>query len=492
MPKIGQGTFGCVYRPSLECKEPKPAAFYKNKVSKATDYENAKNEINEQAKIDKIDKSYTYHLPPPVLCSLKKEIIKDCKIQSKPDTLLILEDGGLNLSDFIKKVINSSNFTIKEKKKMIYDFWVDSYALIQFLSDLSKNNTFHNDLKPHNVLFNPLTNKLNIIDFGQMKNHVHKIYFAKWHFSYPPESIFYKVKSKDYDSITKMSDEQFKKLFLNKYLYLPYISSSNNEFIKKYSVFLRYASKENYLLPGSQYKYNYHFNTNQDFLDNFSQNFTRNTNHTQLKKKYKNTMDIYGLGFALIHVLINSYSYLDSDIFIAKIYKLLYLMVHPNCFERIEIDELLPKYKETIELLKNSSHNKSSSTPTSSIKSLIVSKEDLLKYDVSPPKEIKKNKCKSDEEKNPDTNRCRKKCKDGQFRNPATQRCNNVKKNKTVKQVKSAVPKKCKDDEETNPATNRCRKKCKDGQYRNVSTQRCRKTTTKTKTKTINDYFFPK
>jgi hypothetical protein len=122
MPKIGQGTFGCVYKPSLECKEPKPAAFYKNKVSKATDYENAKNEINEQAKIDKIDKSYTYHLPPPVLCSLKKEIIKDCKIQSKPDTLLILEDGGLNLSDFIKKVINSSNFTIKEKKKMIYDF----------------------------------------------------------------------------------------------------------------------------------------------------------------------------------------------------------------------------------------------------------------------------------------------------------------------------------------------------------------------------------
>jgi hypothetical protein len=257
---------------------------------------------------------------------------------------------------------------------------------------------------------------------------------------------------------------------------------------------LRYASKENYLLPGSQYKHNYHFNTNQDFLDNFSQNFTRNTNHTQLKEKYKNTMDIYGLGFALIHVLINSYSYLDSDIFIAKIYKLLYLMVHPNCFERIEIDELLPKYKETIELLKNSSHNKSSSTPTSSIKSLIVSKEDLLKYDVSPPKEIKKNKCKSDEEKNPDTNRCRKKCKDGQFRNPATQRCNNVKKNKTVKQVKSAVPKKCKDDEETNPDTNRCRKKCKDGQYRNVSTQRCRKTTTqtKTKTKTINDYFFPK
>ena len=482
MPKVGEGTYGCVYKPSLKCKEKKNAMFYKNKVSKATDYNNAKNEINEQSKIDNIDKSYTYHLHPPELCSAKPNSIKNCNIKKTPDTLLILEDGGLNLKDFIDKVIDSKKFTIKNKKKMIYDFWIDSYKLIEFLSDLIKNNTFHNDLKPHNILFNTKTNKLNIIDFGLMDSYVNVLHSSKWHFSYPPESIFYDIKSDDYNSIANMTDDHFKHLFIYSY-----------EFRRKYNVFLYYASKEKYVLPGHQYKDNYHFNTNQDFLDNFYQNFIRNTNHTQLKEKYKNTMDIYGLGFALIYVLVNSYSYLDSDIFIAKMYKLLFLMVHPNCFERIEIDELLPKYKEMVELLKHDSRNKSSSQSTSSIKSLKVSKEDLLKYDVSPPIEVKTNKCKSDEEINPATNRCRKKCKDGQFRNPATQRCKNINKNKTAKQVKSAVPKKCKDDQELNPATNRCRKKCKDEQYRNVSTQRCRKITKTTKkTKTIKDYFFPK
>lgn len=90
MPKVGKGTYGCVYKPSLKCKEKKPPIFYENKVSKATYKANAINEVREQSKIDKIDDSFIYHLHPPEMCEATEKGIKNCDIKVKPDTLLIM------------------------------------------------------------------------------------------------------------------------------------------------------------------------------------------------------------------------------------------------------------------------------------------------------------------------------------------------------------------------------------------------------------------
>jgi hypothetical protein len=72
---------------------------------------------------------------------------------------------------------------------------------------------------------------------------------------------------------------------------------------------------------------------------------------------------------------------------------------------------------------------------------------------------INANKCKADEEINPETGRCRKVCPPGTSRNE---------KGKCVKTaIKTQKVKKCKDDEEINPETGRCRKRCPEGKVRN-------------------------
>ncbi len=94
--------------------------------------------------------------------------------------------------------------------------------------------------------------------------------------------------------------------------------------------------------------------------------------------------------------------------------------------------------------------------------------------------------CRSDQFRNPLTNRCKKKdsassslkpCRSDQFRNPVTNRC------KSKASVSSSL-KPCKPNQFRNPATNRCKSKasvgsslkpCKPGQKRNPLTNRCRK-----------------
>lgn len=360
---------------------------------------------------------------------------------------------------------------------MVYDFWIESMKLINFLSDLKKNDTYHNDLKPQNILFNTTTRRLNVIDFGMMRNYA-AVIAKKWHYSYPPESVFNYTKPEDYNAIAGLSDADFSKIFLGEM-----------DFCCKYHTFLSYTSKTKFVDD------RYNFFTSKVFFDNFSKNYIKNTRSRDLKEKYRKTIDIYGAGMALIYVLINTYHLLDfehKNLFITNIYKLLFSMIHPNCFERIEIEELLPKYKEQIDILKRSRHTVSppeSQIPDFPVK---ISKEVILENIGTPPvapKFLKSQKCKDDEELNPLTNRYRKKCKDGEYRNPATKRCNKIKKavnipgvasvkstkdKKTDSKPKSVTLKQCKDDEEINPETNRCRKKCKANQVRNPQTKRCR------------------
>ncbi len=93
--------------------------------------------------------------------------------------------------------------------------------------------------------------------------------------------------------------------------------------------------------------------------------------------------------------------------------------------------------------------------------------------------------CPAGQERNPDTNRCRKlvvadtnlACPAGQYRNPTTNRCRSI-------AATASVLASCGPDEERNPLTNRCHKvvlassestACPAGQERNPATNRCRK-----------------
>lgn len=109
--------------------------------------------------------------------------------------------------------------------------------------------------------------------------------------------------------------------------------------------------------------------------------------------------------------------------------------------------------------------------------------------------------CRSDQYRNPTTNRCNLKvnantlvpCATNQYRNPATNRCNSL--------SSSSALKPCAADQYRNPATNRCKSKasaannlkpCQPGWVRNPDTNRCRKdSAVKGATSVIKDVKIP-
>ena len=119
---IAQGTYGCVYKPSLKCvNDNMENNEYLGKVSKLMTLENAEDELTEIKKISKIDPEFKYHLRPPSICStdiktmLKSKNISKCSLQKarfenfykknnkyNEPTLLLMENGGVDLSMMLK------------------------------------------------------------------------------------------------------------------------------------------------------------------------------------------------------------------------------------------------------------------------------------------------------------------------------------------------------------------------------------------------------
>jgi hypothetical protein len=82
---VGEGTYGCVLKPSLKCKGKKNIS-YENKVSKVISKSNAKDELKEYDNVDRADKNGDFYLGKPESCNIDEKLvsntnaIKHCKI----------------------------------------------------------------------------------------------------------------------------------------------------------------------------------------------------------------------------------------------------------------------------------------------------------------------------------------------------------------------------------------------------------------------------
>ena len=127
---VGEGTYGCVLKPPLKCITDKSTKNldYNNKVSKIMHDNEAKNEENEYININSIKGLNKYAITGPIYCkplideNFRKSVTK-CKNKTVKTELkklqpkfgmLLHEDGGINISDFIKDVFPKQ--TLTEKK----------------------------------------------------------------------------------------------------------------------------------------------------------------------------------------------------------------------------------------------------------------------------------------------------------------------------------------------------------------------------------------
>ena len=134
---IGQGSYGCVHKPSLKCKDNKIISNYNDKISKIMKDEHAQTEMQEYVGINKIDPDNKYHLKPEkcvpddsyemkesvMKCKLGKDIIKE----NNKYKLIVMKYGGPDLKQFFKKPMEDT----PKNRERISDFWIEAIDLFK-------------------------------------------------------------------------------------------------------------------------------------------------------------------------------------------------------------------------------------------------------------------------------------------------------------------------------------------------------------------------
>lgn len=255
---LAKGSFGCVYKPALKCKDkPKRLDGYVSKIMRK-DY--AEIEIEEQKEIDKIDPNYYYHLRVGEVCIPDKpdkkndnkltncdlhlqyldEYVDRGRIDILQDNYRIvhIEDGGMGLDDWMIEMDNLKKLkNIKYCETMLYNFTRIIYAL----DELNRHTMGHFDIKMGNIVYNDKKNRFNLIDFGFISTYDEFIKKHKnWGVAYwvnPIERAFapYTKRENDdlfFEAILIMAKGQFK--------FSDFVSRKSHEFNYLKKVFKRY------------------------------------------------------------------------------------------------------------------------------------------------------------------------------------------------------------------------------------------------------------
>ena len=346
---IGEGSYGCIHKPNLICsdnsKYNKPIP---DKISKLLTQKYAKIEMGEYSNIHKADPSKKYYLGNPVKCKVstvqtnlkaiqKCEKNKTIKDNLADYALLIMDYGGLSLRQLAPVMEKMKRTTSNVRKAEL--FWLEVHRLFKGVHVFLKNGIIHNDLKPHNIVYDSKKNRLNFIDFGLMKTmsttksdiEEDHYSFAKFHWSLPLEMPFLsKTVYNDFMQKPSSEKEEYFKYFLQS------LETNKTEVADKVNFFFSYIfteSESDQLIK-------------REFMQKYIQELRElpisfdkwNTNQT-LK-----TIDIYGLGLSLLYML-NSSAHLLNPNMVHDMRFIFLKMVSPNVSERSNIDNLMQEYE---------------------------------------------------------------------------------------------------------------------------------------------------
>ena len=424
---IGEGTYGCVHKPPMKCKN-KTRKNNTSSISKLMTSSNANKELREFKLITSADKKKQLYLGKPSKCKVDKvsgniQSISKCSGNFSPKmideySLLIMKYGGQDLEQFGDEVYRWTKS--KENVDKIELFWLECVRLFYGLKVFQENGIVHHDLKQQNIVYNQKTNRINFIDFGFMtkKNTIldlaeqSKYWLGdKNHWSFPLENVYW-----------------------NKRTYLAAITDVNTDTNGTYTVFAqgivnscRYFFTS--ILPVNSDNTKYDKLTQRAILASFENviEFEKD-DYANFINKSVDTIDSYGVGIALTYVL-NRSKHLLPDELVKKLRDFFINdMLNPKVFLRLTPDQLLASYEDILTnsgfLEKHKLHIENHLIENKlSKRSKIVNTLKKSGFLIKPPGfsrteiEIIRD-CPDGKEFNPLTKRCIKLCKPRYVRNP--------------------------------------------------------------------------
>ena len=465
---IGEGTYGCAHRPPMKCQNEPPRN--KNDISKLMTSANAAKELKEFALIDAADKRKQFYLGKPSKCAPDRILSNIRSISKCPSgkfdpvkiddySLLVMAYGGQDLEQFGEEVRTWTK--TKENVDAIELFWLEAVRLFYGLKVLHDNNVVHHDLKPQNIVYDKVTKRANLIDFGFMEKKSTRIYAAKisasWlgnkhHWSFPLEAVYW---NKDIymDAARRGKTQKAYKEFADSVA-----QNCRYFFISTLPVRFKKMMYNNAIktMTAGAFQNVLGFEPTDEAYDRFID-------------KSIDTVDSYGLGIALIFLLQRS-KHLLSDEFYRNLTDIIVDMLSPGVFLRSTPEQLLAKYEDVLTtsglLEKHNKHIENHLIADKVSAEMKVAAEiadstapavviDPAVADAAMHNTEIVRDCPVGKEFNPLTKRCVNVCKTGQVRDPAF---------KCVKPTGLACP----DGMEMNPRTRRCVKACKVGHVRNA------------------------
>ena len=337
---IGEGTYGCVHKPSLKCTRKKQK--YDNKVSKLMLHKDANEELEENILISKIDKNKDFSLGKPEKCKpakTKKNLasINNCEDFDKNDvkdySLLIMTDGGTNLKQFAKKMHELQKSSENQKKMEM--FWIEALRLFYGLLKFNESDIIHYDIKPQNIVYNSETNRLNFIDFGFMTT---------------KDNVESKIKKSDYRLAIWYWYYPFENMLLNYNEFVDFVNKSLENKKKLIDSLKERAIKTDETEHFSEF-YDY---VGDDIKSSNDSKFIelllkiKMNDYKKLIEKSLDSVDSYGLGISLYYTLRKTL-HLIPDELSDTLKELFENMVTASMYERYEPEELIEKYESILE-----------------------------------------------------------------------------------------------------------------------------------------------
>lgn len=357
--RIGEGTYGCVIEPSLLCKTKQPKGTYRNKISKIMLTRHAKKEMDEYVLISRADQKKEYYLGKPTMCKIKnnaqtRKIIKKCKNSEKylndldETSLLIMENGGINLSMLSDKIEKMKN--TQQNRELIKRVLFEISRIFEGIQAFLKHDIVHHDLKPQNIVYNSETDRMNFIDFGLMKRLSTSIQKSRkstnWitqyaHWSYPLETQF--LNRDKYMYFVHKSDaekeEYIKRLMDNIY------RDSNDKFTDAFYALCSYVIDTN--ITESQAN-KMRENILYDYIE-FILKDMRADNYEEIMKRSFHTYDTYGFGMGISRLVFSSKQLLNAELY-DELSGFSYGLVHPNVLKRLTVEDAIRTYDEILKM----------------------------------------------------------------------------------------------------------------------------------------------
>lgn len=480
MVYVAEGTYGCVYRPPIKCKN--GIKYPVGKISKLMTRRAAIKEEKEYKLIKKADKTQKYYPGPPIRCDpdpvdAKNEMTPgECKLfENDPKinkyNLLIYNDGGHDLKQFIEHELD--NYLAVGSQEQTDKFFLNTYNLFQGIKLFLANDILHHDIKPQNIVFDSEDHRFNYIDFGlieQKSKLKDDIISGKahesFHWSYPLEFGFlHSAKDYDFNKITNFSPlyKDFIKILTD-----PVYKNQPNKYgIKPNSFKTVFTYMEDRVNPFSK----------QDFITRMFDGLVfckAHDTYPEFVEKLLTNTDIYSLGFTLNHVLNAFYdkgAITRADYI--KYSKLFQKMCSPNINDRVQ--HSIVQYADWYERVLTETGVLSRLDKTISngeIKDANESFEsEIMNITLTRIQDILK-RCPPGQEINPATKRCRKVCPPNHFRD-TNGKCKKTKQRNqffdydVFDNSSKKTQKVCPPGKEMNYATGRCRIQCKPGTIRN-------------------------